>query len=585
MWAAGLNVVYVTNQINGLVMNQPYHFRLVVSNFVGVVYGFDQIFDETGVVGWGADYAGQTNVPAGLSNVVAIAAAYDHSLALKNDGTVVAWGDNTKNQTNVPAGLNGVVAVAGGEYYSMALKNDGTVVPWGGSILGQTNVPAGLNGVVNIAGGTFSSLALRNDGTVVAWGANFFGLTNVPSSFSNIVAVAGGGYHSLAVKNDGTVLAWGNDSTGQTNVPAGLSNVVAIAAGSFHSLALKNDGTVVAWGDNSDGQTNVPVGLSNVVAVAAGGFHSMVLKNDGSVLAWGDDSENQTDIPPGLSNVVAISSGYFHNLALASPFNFNTTNTPPFFLITNLPPVTMNEMTMLLVTNIANDSDLPPQTLTYTVTMLVDTNAMIANGWPLNYATTNPSPVVNNNGVITWTPDEAQGPGVYIITTVVTDNGVPALSATNSFIVTVNEVNLPPVLNLPPNTNILEFVAFTAQATATDPDIPPNPLTFALVSGPAGLTVTTNGVINWTPVQTGTNVVTISVTDTNAYALTNRSLSVTNQFNITVTRRRTLPSTPSRTPTSAGPTASCSSGRVRRISNTRSSGRPISCRWLYGTRS
>jgi len=410
------------------------------------------------------------------------------------------------------------------------------VMAWGANMIpGQTNVPAGLNGVVNIAGGGWSSLALKSNGRVVAWGYNIAGLTNVPAGLSNAVAVAGGGYHSLAVKNNGTVVAWGDDAAGQTDVPAGLSNVVAIAGGSFHSLALKSNGRVVAWGNDDNGQTDVPPGLSNVVAIAAGGYHSLVLKNDGSVLAWGNNSSNQTTIPIGLSNVVAISSGYFYNLVLASPFNFNITNTLPVWLITSLPPQTLNELTTLLVTNTANDSDLPPQTLTYTVTMLVDTNVMIANGWPLNYATTNPSPVVNNNGVITWTPGEAQGPGVYIITAVVTDNGVPPLSATNSFIVTVNETNLPPVLNLPPDTNIVEFVAFTAQATATDPDLPPNPLTFALVNGPAGLTVTTNGVITWTPTNIGTSVVTISVTDTNAYALTNRSLSVTNQFNITVT--------------------------------------------------
>jgi subtilisin-like proprotein convertase family protein len=541
------NVVYVPSQINGLVMNQPYHFRLVVSNLLGVVYGFDQIFDETGVVAWGADYVGQTDVPPGLSNMVAVAGAYDHSLALKNDGTVVAWGDNTKEQTNVPAGLNGVVAVTGGEYYSLALKNDGTVVSWGGSILGQTNVPSGLNGVVNIAGGTFSSLALKSNGRVVAWGASFFGLTNVPSGLSNIVAVAGGGYHSLAVKNDGTVLVWGDNSAGQKNVPPGLSNVVAIAGGSFHSLALKYDGTVVAWGDNSAGQTNVPAGLNNVVAVAAGGFHSLVLKNDGSVLAWGDNTTGQTNIPASLSNVVAITSGYFHNLALASPFNVNLTNTPPFWLTTNLPPQTLDELTLLTVTNTANDSDLPPQTLTYTVTMLVDTNAMITNGWPLNYATTNPPPVVNSNGVITWTPSEAQGPGVYIITAVVTDNGAPPLSATNSFTVTVNEVNTPPFwpANVPSQTNYIinALSTLTVMNTATDTDIPPNPLTYQL-SGPTGATIDTDGVITWTPTlaQAGTtNIFTTVVTDTNPPAVNATSLSATNSFTVTVTTLINLP--------------------------------------------
>ena len=77
------HVVYVTSQINGLVKYQPYHFRLVASNAVGVVYGFDQIFDETGVVAWGGDYANQTDVPSGFSNVVAVAGAYDHSLAVQ----------------------------------------------------------------------------------------------------------------------------------------------------------------------------------------------------------------------------------------------------------------------------------------------------------------------------------------------------------------------------------------------------------------------------------------------------------------------------------------------------------------------
>jgi hypothetical protein len=273
-----------------------------------------------------------------------------------------------------------------------------------------------------------------------------------------------------------------------------------------------------------------------VVAVAAGGYHSLALKNDGKVLAWGDNSTNQTSIPSGLSNVVAISSGYFHNLALASPFNVNVTNTPPFWVATNLPPAALDELTTLSATNIANDADLPPQTLTYTVTALVDTNAMIANSWPLNYATTNPPPIVNSNGVITWTPGEAQGPGVYIITAVATDNGVPPLSVTNSFTMTVNEVNLPPVLPSPPDYTINRLTPLVVNNTATDPDIPANPLTYQL-SGPVGATIT-NGVIAWTPtlVQGGTtNVFTTIVTDTNAFALANRSLSATNSFTVVVT--------------------------------------------------
>jgi subtilisin-like proprotein convertase family protein len=316
------NVAYTKSVITGLVTNVPYHFRLVVSNAFAVVKGFDQVLDEANVVVWGADYVKQAEVPPGLSNVVQIAGAYDHSLALKNNETVVAWGDDTFSQTNVPPGLSGVLAVAGGQYSSMALKNNGTVAAWGGNILAVTNVPAGLNNVVMIAGGTYASLALKSSGTIVTWGANFFNLTNVPAGLNNVVEVAGGSYHSLAIKNDGTVAAWGDNSAGQTNVPPNVTNVVAIAGGNYHSLALRSDGTVVAWGDNSSGQTNVPAGLSNVVAVAAGGFHSLALKSDGTVVAWGDDTAGQTSVPLGLTNVVAISSGYFHSLALTPTLLF-----------------------------------------------------------------------------------------------------------------------------------------------------------------------------------------------------------------------------------------------------------------------
>ena len=338
----GYNVVYTTNKIGSLTLNVPYHFRLVAANAAGTNYGFDQILDEANVVAWGANYAQQAVVPAGLSNVTAIAGAYDHSLALRNNGTVVSWGNNTLGYLTVPSNLTNVLAVAGGEYYSMALKNNGTVTAWGANVFpGQTNVPAGLSNVVVIAGGTFSSIALKNNGSVVAWGANIFGVINVPASASNTVAVAGGFFHSLAIKNDGTVFGWGDNSAGQLTVPAGVTNAVAIAAGNAHSLALKYDGTVVAWGDNGDGQTDVPPGLTNVVAIAAGGFNSMALKNDGKIVTWGDNTTGQSSVPVGLTNAVAIAGGNLHSLALTPQSSASLTN-PVVMPIVNGVPQTNN---------------------------------------------------------------------------------------------------------------------------------------------------------------------------------------------------------------------------------------------------
>src|SRR5947199_392385 len=83
------------------------------------------------LVAWGYNLHWQTNVPAGLSNVVAIAVGAIHSLALTQNGTVLAWGNNDFGQATVPVGLSNIVAIAAGETHSLALKRDGTVVAWG----------------------------------------------------------------------------------------------------------------------------------------------------------------------------------------------------------------------------------------------------------------------------------------------------------------------------------------------------------------------------------------------------------------------------------------------------------------------
>ena len=265
-------------------------------------------------IAWGYNSDGESSVPAGLTNGVAVAAGDYHSLALKSDGTVAAWGADWYGETNVPAGLKNVVAVAAGGYHSLALKSDGTVVAWGADWDGQTNVPAGLTNVVAIAAGYGHSLALKSDGTVIAWGWNYYGQTNVPAGLTNVVAIAAGEEHSLALKSDGTVVAWGYNYDGETNVPAGLTSVVAVAGGGSYSLALKSDGTVVAWG----GTANAPAGLKNVVAVAAGAIHSLALKSDGTVVAWGYNGDGETNVPAGLANVFAIAGGGYHSLVLVS---------------------------------------------------------------------------------------------------------------------------------------------------------------------------------------------------------------------------------------------------------------------------
>ncbi len=78
-----------------------------------------------------------------LTDVASIAAGWLHSLALKKDGTVWAWGRNESGQLGdgteegysaTPVhvkDLTDVVAIAAGENHSLALKGDGTLWEWG----------------------------------------------------------------------------------------------------------------------------------------------------------------------------------------------------------------------------------------------------------------------------------------------------------------------------------------------------------------------------------------------------------------------------------------------------------------------
>jgi trimeric autotransporter adhesin len=276
------------------------------------------------VIGWGYNIVGRvTGIPNGLytnglvtlrgevlSNIVAVAAGISHSLALKNDGTVVSWGGNRYGESTVPVGLSNVVAVSA-TGYSMALKKDGTVVSWGAS--DPTSFPPALSNVVAIADGGICGLALKGDGRVVGWGQ-----TTVPESWTNIIAIdcAKDRYgDNLALTSNGTVLASGP----YANSSLGLSNIVAIAAGGTHCLALNRDGTVIEW-STRDNKPQVVAGVSNIVAIAATGGASSgtALKNDGTVVTWGFNPYHRMDVPIGLSNVVNISGGADYCLAITT---------------------------------------------------------------------------------------------------------------------------------------------------------------------------------------------------------------------------------------------------------------------------
>ena len=60
---------------------------------------------------------------------------------------MTGWGSNGAGQLSPPAGLTNLVMIAAGEYYGLALTADHLVIGWGGNELGQATPPAGLTGV------------------------------------------------------------------------------------------------------------------------------------------------------------------------------------------------------------------------------------------------------------------------------------------------------------------------------------------------------------------------------------------------------------------------------------------------------
>jgi hypothetical protein len=195
----------------------------------------------------------------------------------------------------------------------------------------------------------------------------------------------------------------------------------------------------------------------------------------------------------------------------------------------NVPPVlaaignkNVNEEVLLSFNANASDSDLPAQTLTFS----------LANPASGTYPT---GANITSGGAFTWTPTEAQGPGTYRVKVVVSDG---TATDEEEIEITVNEVNVPPVLTVPADFSTQWGVALANKlATATDADIPANALTFSKVSGPSWVTVAANGTISFgsiTASDVGVHTVRVRVVDDGIPPMADEA-----EFNITVENRPT----------------------------------------------
>ncbi|MDR2153290.1 MAG: hypothetical protein LBO72_10775 [Helicobacteraceae bacterium] len=295
--------------------------------------------------------------------IAAVAAGAEHSLALTSEGRVYATGANNNGQIGLgdelqretfalvaPFADTKIAAVAAGFDHSFAIDENGKLYAAGWNYSGELGLGdnAARNAFAPVkslegkkitrvaaAGGVYAlalSLALTSDGDVYATGYNANGQLGLGDNANRnvftlakslegkkIVAVAAGKEHSLALDASGKVYAAGSNDNGRLglegdgnrNAFAPVSSlsgakIVAIAAGEAHSLALTSDGKVYAAGWNNEGQLGLgdenDRGVFTLVSslegkkiarIAAGGWNSFAVDESGKIYATGMNESGQ----------------------------------------------------------------------------------------------------------------------------------------------------------------------------------------------------------------------------------------------------------------------------------------------------
>jgi len=227
-----------------------YHIVAIKTN--GTAWSFGQNFaGQLGVGTLDAGRSSPTSVLGGITNWVTSAAGRNHSGAIRATGQLYVWGGNGRGGVGDASGFaqpSPVTTAGGGTNWkfvafgwehTMAVKTDGTLWCWGQNDKGQVGdgtttdrsspvtVAGGGTTWKNASGGYRFTIATKTDGTLWTWGSNPYGELGdgTITSRSSPNTVAGGGttwkqtacgyYHVTAIKTDGTLWTWGRNNRGQ----------------------------------------------------------------------------------------------------------------------------------------------------------------------------------------------------------------------------------------------------------------------------------------------------------------------------------------------------------------------------------
>ena len=523
---------------------------------------------DTTVWCWGLNTSGQLgdgtttqrNRPVqvnGLSGVTRVESSEGYSCALKLDTTVWCWGSNSFGQlgngttTNSSApvqvsSLTGVTQFATGYGHVCAVKSDGSVVCWGWNVMmnlgtGTTTssstpvTPPGLTSATQVAAGAYGACVLLTDTTVRCWGAGGSGqLGNggttyqtssktQPSALTGVSGLSNAkGQHSCAIMADKTIKCWGYNDHGQVgnNATANqltptlittISDIENISSSNHTTCAVKTDGAAWCWGwaswnqlgNGSNADKFVPTEVPNVsgaIQISAGYTHTCVVLADTTIKCWGRNNNSELGDGTATGRATAVS-------VLA-------------------PAVTLSAPTSVTATATASTEksidvswDASTGASSYTVKIYNAAGASVL-GTKTNVTGTSTTITASTYSAI------ANNTAYKVTVTAIGDAGVNYNNSSESSQVSVT--TNPPNLAITTPTRGLSGTANSAYSLTVAGSGGIAPLTYALTGTlVAGLSFNTaTGVISGTPTVSGSQIFSVTMTDSRSVSVATSNFTV-----------------------------------------------------------